>query len=72
MTDVEASVRDLVSRDRDCAGRALHQMGLRRNLALLIAEWKAAGGGDVLPNIRDVRLRPAKKDGKPMRTTSRR
>ena len=64
MADVEASVRELVDRDRDCTEKALAQMDLRRKINLLIGEWKAAGGGDVLPDIRDrVRLRPAKTSG---------
>ena len=59
MADVEATVRDLVNRDRDCTERAQAQMGLRRKINLLIGEWKAAGGGGVLPDIRDrVRLGP--------------
>jgi len=61
MADIEASVRDLVNRDRDCTEKALAQMDLRRKINLLIGEWKAAGGGDVLPDVRDrVRLRPVK------------
>ena len=66
MADVEVSVRDLVNRDRDCTEQALAQMDLRRKINLLIGEWKAAGGGDVLPDIRDrVRLRSLKKVDKP-------
>lgn len=66
MADVEVSVRDLVNRDRDCTEQALAQMNLRRKINLLIGEWKAAGGGDVLPDIRDrVRLRSLKKIDKP-------
>jgi hypothetical protein len=53
MADVEVSVRDLVERDRDCTEKALAQMDLRRRINLLIGEWKAAGGTDVLPDIRD-------------------
>jgi len=61
MADLEASVRDLVNRDRDCTERAHAQMDLRRKINLLIGEWKAAGGGEVLPDIRDrVRLRQLK------------
>lgn len=72
MADVEASVRELVDRDRDCTEKALAQMDLRRKINLLIGEWKAAGGGDVLPNVRDrVRLRPAKKVGNPVRVIAR-
>ncbi len=72
MADVEASVRDLVERDRDCTERALAQMDLRRRINLLIAEWKAAGGSDVLPNVRDrVRLRAVKTGGNPARAERR-
>ncbi|QQO18274.1 hypothetical protein JJB99_28575 [Bradyrhizobium diazoefficiens] len=73
MAGVEASVRDLVNRDRDCTEKALAQMDLRRRINLLIAEWKAAGGGDVLPDVRDrVRLRSLKRAGDPMRAIARR
>ena len=65
MADVEAGVRDLVNCDRDCTERALAQMDLRRKINLLIGEWKAAGGGEVLPDIRArVRLRPMKSEGR--------
>ena len=48
-------------------------MDMRRKINLLIGEWKAAGGGDVLPNVRDrVRLRPAKTSGIPLRVIARR
>lgn len=73
MADVEASVRDLVERDRDCTERALAQMGLRRKINLLIGEWRAAGGSDVLPDVRNrVRLRPVKTVGNPLRVIGRR
>lgn len=73
MAGVEASVRDLVSRDRDCTEKALAQMDLRRRINLLIGEWKAAGGGDVLPDVRDgVRLRSLKRAGDPVRAIARR
>ncbi|WBL80585.1 hypothetical protein I3J27_09230 [Bradyrhizobium xenonodulans] len=73
MADIEVSVRDLVNRDRDCTEKALAQMDLRRKINLLIGEWKAAGGGDVLPNVRDrVHLRTAKTSGIPLRLSARR
>ena len=53
MAGVEASVRDLINGDRDCAQQALVQMDLRRKIDLLIGEWKAAGGGGVLPDVRE-------------------
>jgi hypothetical protein len=71
MADVEASVRELVDRDRDCTEQALAQMDLRRKINLLIGEWKAAGGGDVLPDIRD-RVRSVKKIDKPASVRARR
>ncbi|MBR0774612.1 hypothetical protein JQ543_14775 [Bradyrhizobium diazoefficiens] len=68
MADIEATVRDLVNRDRDCTEKALAQIGLRRKINLLIGEWRAAGGGEMLPGIRDrVRLRPQKSEGRPLR-----
>lgn len=68
MADVEASVRDLVNRDRDCTEQVQAQMDLRRKINLLIGEWKAAGGGEVLPDIRDrVRLRQLKNETRPAR-----
>ena len=73
MADIEVSVRDLVDRDRDCTEKALAQMDLRRKINLLIGEWKAAGGGEMLPNIRDrVRLRAQKSESRPLRLAARR
>ena len=73
MADVEASVRDLVDRDRDCTEKALAQMDLRRKINLLIGEWKAAGACDVLPDVRDrVRLRSTQNVGDPVRAIARR
>jgi len=73
MADLEASVRDLVNRDRDCSEKALAQIGLRGKINLLIGEWKAAGGGEMLPNIRDrVRLRPQKSESRPLRLVAHR
>ena len=73
MADIEVSVRDLVDRDRDCTEKALAQRDLRRKINLLIGEWKAAGGGDVLPDVRErVRLRPATTSGSPLRVIARR
>ncbi len=53
--------------------RCFRRWLLRRKINLLIAEWKAAGGGDVLPDVRDrVRLRPEKKVGNLLRAVMRR
>jgi hypothetical protein len=68
MADIEATVRDLVNRDHDCTDKALAQIGLRGKINLLIGEWRAAGGGEMLPDIRDrVRLRPQKSESRPAR-----
>ncbi|SFH99461.1 hypothetical protein [Bradyrhizobium sp. Gha] len=73
MADIEATVRDLVNRDRDCTERVQAQMDLRRKITLLIAEWKAAGGGEVLPDIRDrARLGPPKSESKAASVAARR
>lgn len=75
MADVEGAVRDRINGDRDCAQQALAQMDLRRNVNLLIGEWKAAGGGDVLPDVRDrvrLRLRLMNTVGNPERASTRR
>ncbi|MDN5004434.1 hypothetical protein ACFQZO_26670 [Bradyrhizobium sp. GCM10027634] len=73
MADVEASVRDLVNRDRDCTEQVQAQMNLRRKINLLIGEWKAAGGGEVLPDIRDrMRLRPLRNETRAAGTAARR
>nr|WP_128924215.1 hypothetical protein [Bradyrhizobium guangxiense] len=73
MTAVEATVRDRVNGDRDCIEQALAQMNLRRKINLVISEWKAAGGGDVLPDVGDrVRHRLVKTIGNSARASMRR
>ena len=73
MADVEASVRDLVNRDCDCTDQALAQINLRRKINLLIEQWKAAGGSDVLPDVRDrMRLRFVRKVDGPAGALARR
>ncbi|UPK29013.1 hypothetical protein [Bradyrhizobium sp. 195] len=73
MADVEAAVRDRINGDRDCSQQALAQMDLRRRINLLVGEWKAAGGSDVLPDVRDrMRRRSLKTVGNPARTNTRR
>ena len=59
MADLEAAVRDLVARDRDCTTQAMAQLELRQRIKLLIGAWRAAGGVDVLPDVRGRwRVRP--------------
>lgn len=44
MPDLEAAVRDQVNRGLDCTENSLRLIGLRKELARLVGEWKAAGG----------------------------
>ena len=62
---VEDSMHDQIRRDLDCAGSALKLMAIRRQLAVLVAEWKAAGGSEPLPTIEErlkANHRPAQKE----------
>ncbi|MCP3471893.1 hypothetical protein NLM33_16375 [Bradyrhizobium sp. CCGUVB1N3] len=79
MIDLEASVRDLVNRDRDCSESALRLLGLRQDMKQLIVDWKSAGGGDLLPNIGErmglragLKSDPNKNGHKPARMAVRR
>lgn len=73
MAEVEAAVRDCINGGRDCTQEALAQIDLRRKINLLIDEWKAAGGGDVLPDVRGrARLRLVKTAGNPECASTRR
>jgi hypothetical protein len=56
MLDVEASIRNLVNNDRDCAESSLRLMGMRQELTALVREWALLGGGERLPTIQE-RLR---------------
>ena len=49
----EDAIRDLISRDLDCAETALRLMAMRAQLSALIRTWKAAGGGERLPTVRE-------------------
>ena len=51
MTDVEAAIRDLVNHDQDCTETSCRLMGMRAQVAALVGEWKAAGGGERLPTF---------------------
>jgi hypothetical protein len=51
MTEVEAAIRNQIKHDLDCAEAATRLMALRQELAALIGDWKAAGGGDRLPTV---------------------
>jgi hypothetical protein len=53
MTLVEAAIRDQVNRDLDCSEASYRLMAMRAEVTGLIGRWKAAGGGDRLPTVRE-------------------
>ncbi|UFX41693.1 hypothetical protein HAP47_0020470 [Bradyrhizobium sp. 41S5] len=53
MTLVEASIRDQVNRDLDCSEASYRLMAMRAEVTELISRWKAAGGGERLPAVRE-------------------
>jgi len=53
MAEVESAMRDQVKRNLDCTETALRLMAMRRQLATLVAEWTAAGGGERLPTVQE-------------------
>ena len=64
MVRVEDTMRDQIRRDLDSTDSALRLMDMRKQLASLVAEWRAAGGSEHLPTIQErlkVNNRPAPK-----------
>lgn len=53
MPALEREVRLQVSLDQDCTETAVKLLAMRRELALLVAEWRAAGGNDPLPTLQE-------------------
>ena len=53
MTRVEDAMRDQIKHDLDCTESALPLTAMRTEMAALVAEWKAAGGGEPLPTIQE-------------------
>jgi hypothetical protein len=48
--ELEALVHEQIRQNLDCAQSAGEQLAARREIAKLIGEWKAAGGGNRLPD----------------------
>jgi hypothetical protein len=64
MVGVEDAMHDQIRNDQDSTESALRLMVMRKELAALVAEWKAAGGSDPLPTIEErlkANNRPAQK-----------
>ncbi|WP_426433650.1 hypothetical protein [Bradyrhizobium genosp. P] len=53
MTLIEAAIRDQINHDLDCSEASYRLMAMRAEVAELIGHWKAAGGGDRLPTVRE-------------------
>jgi chorismate mutase len=58
MAEIEAVVRDQVNHDMDCTADARRLMAMRAELAGLIGGWKAAGGSERLPSVRERKSAP--------------
>jgi hypothetical protein len=50
---VEDAMRDQIRRDLDSTESALRLMDMRKELAALVADWRAAGGSEHLPTIQE-------------------
>ena len=64
MVRVEDAMRDHIRHDLDSTESALRLMEMRKELAALVAEWRAAGGSEPLPTIQErlkANNRPAQK-----------
>ena len=64
MVRVEDTMRDQIRRDLDSTESALRLLEMRKELAALVAEWRAAGGSEPLPTIQErlkANNRPAPK-----------
>jgi hypothetical protein len=47
------AVRDQIKHDLDCAESSLRLLAMRADLSALVRQWKAAGGGERLPTVRE-------------------
>ena len=56
MLRLEGVIRDQINRDRDATQSALRLMAMRREISMLVAEWKQLGGIADLPTVEE-RLR---------------
>ena len=53
MVRVEDAMHDRIKHDLDSTEAALQLMAMRTELAALVADWKAAGGSEPLPTVRE-------------------
>jgi hypothetical protein len=71
MMRVEGAMHDHIRHDLDSTESALRLMAMRTELATLVAEWKAAGGSEPLPTIRE-RLKANNRPAQKPKTVTRR
>lgn len=62
-------MREQIKHDVDCTESALRLMAMRTDLAVVVAEWKAAGGSEPLPTMQE-RLKANNRPAKPKASTS--
>ena len=72
MALVEVAIRDQVNHDQDCAEAACQLLAMRAELAELIGRWKAAGGSERLPTVRERLSQPAAVAKRVLRGTAER
>ena len=53
MVRVEDTMHEQIRHDLDSTEAAMRLMAMRAELAALVAEWKAAGGSELLPTIEE-------------------
>ena len=53
MADAEARMHAEIAFDRDCSQSALCLLALRGDMKRLIGEWRAAGGTNLPPSVRE-------------------
>ena len=49
----EDAIRDQINHDLDCTESSLRLLAMRAQLSTLLRDWKAAGGGERLPTVRE-------------------
>jgi hypothetical protein len=53
MVHVEDAMRDRIRHDLDSTESALRLMAMRKELAELVSEWRAAGGSEAVPTSQE-------------------
>ena len=70
MVCVEDAMRDQIRHDLDSTNSALRLMDMRKKLAALVADWRAAGGSEPLPTIQE-RLKASNRPAPKPKTATR-